>query len=203
VLGLARDGSGQALGELLEGCRQYLLLIANQQLEPELRVKSAASDLVQETFVSAGRHFQAFRGTTEEEFRAWLRRILLHHLVSQRRRFLVTQRRNARRDVSLQSVCSSAIQPKLTLAAETSSPSAHAILGEELQLIERTLQNLGDRQRYVIELRHRDQLSFGEIAQRLDISTSAARQLWARAVKRLKQQIASSHVQLPRRVDRE
>jgi RNA polymerase sigma-70 factor (ECF subfamily) len=49
----ARQGSREALGRLLEGCRHYLLLMANQDTGPDLRAKVAPSDLVQETFLEA------------------------------------------------------------------------------------------------------------------------------------------------------
>jgi RNA polymerase sigma-70 factor (ECF subfamily) len=190
ILDLAREGSDTALGEILQGCRQYLLLVANCELEPELRVKSAASDLVQDTFVSAGEHFRSFRGATAEEMLAWLRQILLHHLASDRRRFFTTKKRQAHRDRSLDSLHDSAI--RLQLAADTRTPSRHAIHGEERQMIERALQRLDDRQRLVIQLRHREQLRFEEIAQRMEISTSAARRLWARALDRLRRELPTS-----------
>src|SRR5438874_1673797 len=46
----ARNGSAQALGDALEACRVYLLAVAEHELDPELRGKGGASDLVQETF---------------------------------------------------------------------------------------------------------------------------------------------------------
>src|SRR5262245_20956863 len=76
----AREGSSEALGQLLEGCRQYLLLVANQQLDPGLRDKLGPSDLVQETFLDAQQDFRHFHGHTEPELLAWLRRILLNNL---------------------------------------------------------------------------------------------------------------------------
>src|SRR5436309_13462494 len=76
----ARAGSDEALGQVLEACRGYLLLIAQQELDPELRAKGGASDLVQETFVKAHRHFAHFQGDSDVELRAWLRRLLLNNL---------------------------------------------------------------------------------------------------------------------------
>ena len=58
----ARLGSIEASGELLEACRGYLLLIANGQLDADLRQKLGGSDLVQETFVQAHRDFVRFNG---------------------------------------------------------------------------------------------------------------------------------------------
>jgi RNA polymerase sigma-70 factor, ECF subfamily len=73
----ARLGSQPSLGRMLESCRQYLLLVANQELRPELQGKVGASDLVQESFLEAQRDFAGFEGQTEAELLAWLRRILL------------------------------------------------------------------------------------------------------------------------------
>jgi RNA polymerase sigma-70 factor (ECF subfamily) len=47
----ARKGSREALGRLLETCRPYLLLVANNELDRDLQAKAGASDLVQETFI--------------------------------------------------------------------------------------------------------------------------------------------------------
>ena len=57
-------------GRMLEGCRQYLLMIANDVIRPELRAKLGASDLVQDTFLEAQRHIRIFRGKSRAEIRA-------------------------------------------------------------------------------------------------------------------------------------
>ena len=54
----ARDEGGEALGKLLEACRQYLLLIANQELDETTRRAIAES--------TGGRYFRA-RNTAELE----------------------------------------------------------------------------------------------------------------------------------------
>src|SRR5262249_7844950 len=71
----ARAGLTEALGELLQECRNYLLLLANQKCDPDLSAKVSPSDLVQETFLEAQRDFGQFHGASEEELRAWLGRI--------------------------------------------------------------------------------------------------------------------------------
>ncbi len=62
MIGAAQNGSREALGRLLDGCRQYLLLIANQELHTDLRGKVAPSDIVQETYLDAQRDFPTFEG---------------------------------------------------------------------------------------------------------------------------------------------
>src|SRR4051812_49165209 len=97
----ARAGSMEALGQALEAYRNYLLLIANSQLDPELRVKGGASDLVQETFLEAQRDFAQFQGSSAAELQAWLRQLLLNNLATFARRFRQTHKRQMAREVSL------------------------------------------------------------------------------------------------------
>ena len=63
----ARGGSALAMGQLMERCRRYLLLVANDSLDSDLRPKVGASDLVQDTFLEAHQDFSHFHGTTERE----------------------------------------------------------------------------------------------------------------------------------------
>lgn len=182
LLERANAGSHHALGEMLQECRRYLLLVANEKLEPNLVAKAGASDIVQETFASAGRHFAGFSGTTEAELLAWLRQILLNHVATTRRRFIQSQKRNVNREVSLDS----GWRPDgECLLARSETPSRHALRNERSRELERAIHALPDRYRLVIQLRHREQLSFADIAQELELSAAAARQLWARAIKRL------------------
>src|SRR5437773_7487633 len=89
----ARSGSREALGRVLEAYRAYLLLIANRQLDPELRAKGGASDLVQETFLEAQRDFAHFHGDSPGEVQAWLKQLLLHNLANFARRYRETGKR--------------------------------------------------------------------------------------------------------------
>ena len=41
----AQAGSNDALGQALEACRAYLLLVAERELDPNLRAKGGASDV--------------------------------------------------------------------------------------------------------------------------------------------------------------
>ena len=100
-LAAARRGSGEALGQLLESCRNYLLLVSNQELGTDLQAKVGGSDVVQQTFLEAKENFGKFRGQTEAELLAWLRRILLDNLANVERHYRGTARRQVRREVPL------------------------------------------------------------------------------------------------------
>ena len=73
LIAQARAGSAEALGQLLVTYQRYLLLVAERELDPDLRAKGSASDLVQETFLEAQRDFARFQGSSRDELRAWLR----------------------------------------------------------------------------------------------------------------------------------
>jgi RNA polymerase sigma-70 factor (ECF subfamily) len=188
----ARGGSAEALGRLLEGCRRYLLLVANRQLGPELQAKGGASDLVQETFLNAQQHFDGFHGHTEGELLAWLRCILLNQLANFARRYQGTGKRRADREVSIDTD-SAADGLREHLRTDSISPSGHARRHEQAELLEQALARLPEVVRQVIRWRHQEQMSFEEIGMHLNRSPEAARKLWARAIQQLRQVLGPPH----------
>src|SRR5437660_3872551 len=182
----ARTGSVQALGEALEACRGYLLSIAQRELEPDLQAKGGASDLVQETFLKAHRHFERFHGDTESELLRWLRRMLLNNLADFRDLYRAAEKRQVAREVSLANEDSGDNRANNPAAAGP-SPSGLAMFHEQAERLHEMLNRLPDDYRQVLLLRHQDELSFEEIGQRMQRSADAARKLWARAVERLQE----------------
>src|SRR5438874_1205760 len=94
LLDQAKGGADAALGDLLSSYDHYLTLLARVQIGRRLRGKVDPSDVVQETFLQAHRQFTRFRGTTEAELTAWLRRILAGQLAQMVRRYVGTQARD-------------------------------------------------------------------------------------------------------------
>jgi RNA polymerase sigma-70 factor (ECF subfamily) len=173
--------------ELIETCRTYLLLVANRRMDPQLQGKFGPSDLVQETFLHAQRNFDQFRGQTQDELLAWLRKILLHHLIDERRRFRDATKREVGREQPLDP--SSASEATLQPLASDPSPSAQASVEEETRAMLVMLKRLPDEYREVIRLRNWERLGFPEIGQRMNRTADAARKLWTRAIERLQQEL--------------
>jgi RNA polymerase sigma-70 factor (ECF subfamily) len=184
----AHAGSSEALGQALESCRRYLLLVAERELDPELRAKGGASDLVQQTFLEAQRDFAHFRGDSSVELLAWLRHILLHNLGKFTRHYRHTQKRGVGREVSLDAGTSSADLGG-ELSAGSASPSGEAMRHEQDEALQQALARLPDDYRRVIDLRYREERSFEEIGRLMERSAEAARKLWARAVERLQHEL--------------
>lgn len=183
----ARKGSKEALGHLLETCRHYLLLVANEQLRDNLQAKVGASDLVQETFLKAHQGFDRFEGQTEAELLAWLRRILLNTLVNQARHYQGTDKREVAREVPLADA-----QVAGGPMAGTESPSAQAMVREQTEALQQALAQLPEHYRQVVCWRNYERLSFEEIGQRLGRTAEAARKLWGRAIEQLQELLESS-----------
>jgi RNA polymerase sigma-70 factor (ECF subfamily) len=187
LLAAARAGSREALGQALETCRNYLLLIAGRQLDPGLHAKGGASDLVQETFLEAQRDFARFQGTSEGELLAWLRQILLNNAGNFARRYRGTDKRDIGREIALAPAnSSSAAGPDP--AADTPSPSGQLMEKEQAAALQRALARLPDDYRQAVVLRYQEGRSFEEIGRLLNRSPDAARKLWSRAMERLRQE---------------
>ena len=189
-LSAARAGSREALGEVLEACRCYLLLVANQELDAAVQAKGDASELVQETFLEAQRDFDRFHGQTDVELRAWLRQVLLHNLANFSRRYRETDKRQVAREQAIPGDSESA--PAGGIAADTPSPSGRAMAREETAALERALERLPEDYRRIILLRNQEDRSFEEIARLMERTENAARKLWFRAIERLRQEMETS-----------
>ena len=185
----ARAGSSEALGQVLEACRGYLLLIAQQELDPALQAKGGASDLVQQTFLEAQRDFAAFHGTTHAALLAWMRQLLVNNLANFRRDFQ-RQKRRASLEIALPGNDSQGPRGG-GLDAGTSTPSALMMLAEQTEALERAVAKLPEDYRQVIQLRYREERSFEAIAELMQRTQNAVRKLWSRAIERLQQELDS------------
>jgi len=187
-LAAARGGSREAQGRLLELCRQYLLHVANAELDSQLQVKAGGSDLVQETFFEALRIFERFQGESPVQFRAWLRAILVNKLDDFARHYQATAKRQIGKEVAL----AAGSQPGPEPAACLPSPSSVAVHSEQAVALTAALSRLPEHYRQVIVLRQIEDLSFEEMAARLGRTSEAVRKLWWRAVQQLQQELGTA-----------
>src|SRR5438132_8967108 len=189
----ARTGSASALGQLLELYRHYLDLLARLQIGRRLQGKVDASDLVQETFLKAHRDFAQFRGTSEGEWVSWLRQILAMNLGHLVRRYCGTRRRDVRLERRLVDELDQFSRVlDQGLVAPHSSPSNQASRREQAVLLADALGELPPDYREVIILSHLEGLSFPEVASRMGRSVNSVKNLWARALARLRRSLGGS-----------
>jgi RNA polymerase sigma-70 factor (ECF subfamily) len=191
----ARGGSREALGRLLESYRPYLLLVANQEVNADLRAKVGPSDLVQDSFLEAQQDFAEFRGCSHAELAGWLRGILLHNLANQNRKFFATQRRQLQREVALDAGPLEGGRGGRDVISAQRTPRALAVAHEEVELLAAALARVPELYQRIIRLRHEEHSSFAEIGQLLGRSAEAARKLWFRAVELLRQELGQRHAE--------
>ena len=178
-----RGGDEAALGKLLESYSPYLTLLARVQIGRRLRGKVDAGDIVQETFLEAHRQFPQFRGTSEAELIAWLRRILAGQIALVMRRYLGTRGRDLNLERELVDQLDQSSQAlDGGLVAPTSSPSHRASRREQAVLLADALARLSEDYREVIILRHLESLSFPDVARRMGRSEDSVQKLWVRAL---------------------
>ena len=183
----ARSGDTAALGRLLELYRNYLNLLARLHVDRRLQGKIDPGDLVQETFLEAHRDFDQFRGQSEAEFAAWIRRILATNLANLVRSYYGTQRRDPHLERNLADALNRSSQAlDCGLVAVQSSPSQQAAKREMAVLLADALRQLPENYRDVILLRHIEGLKFPEVAERLGRSEEGVKKTWARALARLR-----------------
>lgn len=190
----ARAGDELARERLFTACRSYIGLLARANVEPWMRAKVDASDLVQQTLLDAHRDFDRFAGQTEAEWLAWLRQILAHNAGDEIRRYGVAGKRAAKREVPLGGAADTgsagfAWEP----AASGESPSQMAVHNERELLLAEAIERLPEDYREVIILRNIQRLPFDEVAVRLERSRPAAQMLWMRAIEKLRTLLPGEH----------
>lgn len=181
LIAAARSGDEQALSDLIQECRNYLLLVANQDLHSEVQAKLGASDLVQETMLSAHRDFERFQGATKGEFLAWVRGILKNDLREAHRHFRGVDKRKVDRESPLDD----SRQIGEGIRDHAITPGTNALKKEQAVHLNQAMETLSAEHRTVLKLRNWQQLSFAEIGKQMNRSEDAARKLWARAVVQL------------------
>jgi RNA polymerase sigma-70 factor (ECF subfamily) len=191
LLAAARAGAGAALGDLLERYRPYLLMIANQEIAPDLQAKFGPSDIVQDSMLEAYRDFGGFQGGTREDLQCWLRNILRNNLANAYRDFRDTEKRRIDREVSLTGAVEGRMASELTQSGET--PSGKLMQRERDESLEQAIDQLPEDYRDAIRLKKDEDCSWESMAERFGRSPEAVRKLYARAIEKLAKLLESGN----------
>lgn len=179
----ARAGSSEAIGELLTLYRESLRVLAQQRLAPYQRKQSIASDIVQNTLLSAHASFASFRGSSERELFAWLRRILVNNIIDYARRH---ERESSVFESPADGSSWNAIE---AVPGSEASPSQEVLKKEQTELVQAAIERLPVEFQEVLHFRNRERLCFREIGLRMERTEDSARALWYRALKALQTEL--------------
>jgi RNA polymerase sigma-70 factor (ECF subfamily) len=172
-------GNTAARNTLFQQLRPYLLIVAINELDEQLHAKLGPSDIVQQSMMRAVQELPQYRGSTDAEFKGWLRQILINEARLARRVF-ATEKRDVQRERGLDNLSTSdrSLEPRdigLT-------PATRALAEEQSAAVQRLIAQLPENHQIVIRLRNWEDLTFEEIAKRMGMSVSGVAKIWYRAL---------------------
>ena len=189
-----RAGDRQALAELFHRYRERLRRMVELRMDARLRTRLDASDVLQESYLDLAGDLDAYRADLKLQPLLWMRLHVGRRLTMLHRRHLGTGMRDAALEISLYREAlpqaSSAALASMLLGRHT-SPTQAAQRAERLLRIQEALNTLDPIDREVLALKHFEELSRAETAEVLSISPEAAAKRYFRALKRLKEVLAS------------
>ncbi len=185
------DPSSEPMGEVTTDCvvryEHYLRMLARTQMRQAYQAKLSVSDIVQQTMTQAVAAIDTFHGTSEAEFRGWLRQILSRQL-THLDRDLHRDKRDIRRECSIeQRLAQSSLRLEAMLSGGTGTPSQHAIACEHVLELAAAIESLPKDQRDAVRMHYLEGFKLSEVASCLDKSTGAVAGLLHRGMKTLRQ----------------
>ena len=190
----ARAGDQEALNALFARHRDRLRRMVEMRLDTRLQARLDASDVVQEAFLEVVERLEEYLRDPKLPLFLWLRLVVGERLLKLHRTHLGTQMRDAGREVSLfrgaLPAASSAALAAQLLGKHT-SPTQAVVRAERILRLQEALNTLDPVDREILSLRHFEELTAAESARVLGIEESAAAKRYFRALKRLKEILAT------------
>jgi RNA polymerase sigma-70 factor (ECF subfamily) len=189
-----RSGGGEALAEVFARQRDGLRRMVSWRLDPRLNGRLDPSDVLQEVYLDAARRLPDYLDQPALPVALWLRLLTGRRLIELHRQHLGARMRSAGQEVSLSQpgwACANAGSLASQLIGHLTSPSQAAARAETAARLTRALAEMDDMDREVLVLRHFDELSNNEVAELLGLQKAAASNRYVRALKRLKEILAT------------
>jgi RNA polymerase sigma-70 factor (ECF subfamily) len=168
---LARRGSPEDVNAFYERCARKLLPLIRLRLGRTLRREMESRDILQAVLCKSLGRLDNVKEPAA--VMSWLARIAENEIRDQADYY-----KRLRRDA--------AMRAPIEDAADVPAPIRHAlsqaIVSSQTEALEAALEELNDAQREIIVLRKLEELTFPEIAQRLDKSEDACRMAFSRAM---------------------
>ena len=182
------EGDERALAELYSQHRARLWQIVQFRIDRRLAGRVDPEDILQEAYLDAAARITHFRQESPGSAFLWLRMIVTQTMTDVHRRHLGVQKRDARRDVSIQG----SMPPDQTTASLASllvghltSPSQAAMRAELSDQLTEAIAQMEPLDQEILVLRHFEELTNQEVAESLNIHANAASMRYVRAIKRL------------------
>ena len=195
LLARAAGGDLDAWGALLAQNAERLRRVASFRLNPQLRGRIEAADVLQETFVAATERRAEFFQEPGRSLFLWLRWMLGNTLLDLHRHHLDAQMRDPRREQAFGGDYGDATHATrdalvAQLTCGVTGPATAARRAELHARLTDALNRMDPTDREVLALRHYEQLTSAETAQVLGMQERAAAKRYGRALERLRELLA-------------
>jgi RNA polymerase sigma-70 factor (ECF subfamily) len=184
-----RAGDKAAFEQLFAEHRRQLRRFVELRLDPRLRARVDASDVVQETQMEVLSRLADFLERQPMPFRLWLRKTAYERLLKIRRRHVEAAQRSLEREVPLPDRSSLVLAQELLAAGST--PSQHLDKREVARRVRQAVGQLAQTDREILLMRNFEGMSNQEVAQVLHIRPATASQRFGRALLRLRKLLLS------------
>ncbi len=178
------------LGDLLEKHRQRLLRMVELRMDPALKARVGASDVLQEAYLEISERVGAYLEDPRMPFFLWIRFITAQRLLKAHRFHVGAQKRSVKQEAARALAvgpAASSVAMVNYLAASAATPSLVMAGDESRAQVVRALDEMNPLDREVLVLRNFEGLSNAEVAATLEIPMNTASKRYVRAFKRLGQ----------------
>lgn len=177
------------LADRFERHRARLLRMVELRMDPALRQRVSASDVIQEAYLEISNRLGDYLADPRMPFFLWIRFITAQRMLKLYRFHVGTQKRDVRRQVArargaFPAATSVAMVDQLAESGIT--PSGVVVAGEMRMQLTEAIDGMNELDREVLVLRHYEELSNAEAARELEISEDAASKRYIRALGRLR-----------------
>jgi RNA polymerase sigma-70 factor (ECF subfamily) len=181
------SGGAETLADLFSSYRGMLERMIEFRLDPRVRGRLDAADVIQEAYLEIARRLPEYLAKPLVSPFVWMRQLAFQTLVDLQRGHFREKRSPLREAASgaNSNPDGTSIALAAFLIAEITSPSQAAVRAEETAQLTAALQDMNELDREVLALRHFEMLSNQQVAEILGISITAASNRYVRAVTRL------------------
>lgn len=183
LVALAKGGDQNALNQLCAVYGERVRRIIRLRLSKKLRSKLDSVDVVQDALILALNGLDHFTYSSEGDFLRWLSKIAENRLRDMFDRFSV-DKRDVRREISFKKEDRNTEGGSIGAPEPVRDTTPSVVVGrkEELDRLEKALDELKPEYREIIVLKKIEGLSHAEIAEHLGKNEGAVRMLLARAM---------------------
>ena len=189
-----KDGDERALVELFARHRDRLRRMVRLRLDRRLQGRVDPSDVIQEAHIEVLRRAGDYVREPSMPAFLWFRFLVGERLLHAHRRHLGTQMRDAGQEISLHQGAfpqATSVSLAALLLGRLTSPTRAARRAEMQVRLQTVLNQMDPIDREVLTLRHFEELSNSETARVLGLEKTAASNRYIRALKRLKEALAT------------